>query len=88
MQYIMFTYPNCTQCEALKTYMNANSYKVQEYNLIQKDSKMKIREFLDVLKRDDKGGIVIPTLIVLNDGDIETVLNTREEFEAWSRSKD
>jgi hypothetical protein len=68
--------------------MNANSYKVQEYNLIQKDSKMKIREFLDVLKRDDKGGIVIPTLIVLNDGDIETVLNTREEFEAWSRSKD
>lgn len=88
MQYIMFTYPNCPQCEALKTYMNANSYKVQEYNLIQKDSKMKIREFLDVLKRDDKGGIVIPTLIVLNDGDIETVLNTREEFEAWSRSKD
>jgi hypothetical protein len=68
--------------------MNANSYKVQEYNLTQKDSKMKIREFLDVLKRDDKGGIVIPTLIVLNDGDIETVLNTREEFEAWSRSKD
>jgi len=68
--------------------MNANSYKVQDYNLIQKDSKIKIREFLDVLKRDDKGGIVIPTLIVLNDGDIEAVLNTREEFEAWSRSKD
>jgi len=88
MQYIMFTYPNCSQCEALKTYMNTNSYKVQDYNLIQKDSKIKIREFLDVLKRDDKGGIVIPTLIVLNDGDIEAVLNTREEFEAWSRSKD
>jgi hypothetical protein len=68
--------------------MNANSYKVQDYNLIQKDSKIKIREFLDVLKRDDKGGIVIPTLIVLNDGDIEAVLNTREEFEAWSISKD
>jgi glutaredoxin len=88
MQYIMFTYPNCTQCEALKTYINANSYKVQEYNLTQKDSKMKIREFLDVLKRDDKGGIVIPTLIVLNEGDTEAVLNTCEEFEAWSRSKD
>jgi hypothetical protein len=49
---------------------------------------MKIREFLDVLKRDDKGGILIPTLIVLNDGDTEAVMNTREEFEAWSRSKD
>jgi len=60
----------------------------QDYNLTQKDSKMKIREFLDVLKRDDKGGILIPTLIVLDDGDIETVLNTREEFEVWSRSKD
>jgi hypothetical protein len=49
---------------------------------------MKIREFLDVLKRDDKGGILIPTLIILDDGDIEAVLNTREEFEDWSRSKD
>lgn len=88
MQYILFTYPNCTQCEALKAYLSEHGYKAQEYNLTQKESKMKIREFLDVLKRDDKGGIIIPTLIVLNDGDIETILNTREEFQAWSRSKD
>jgi glutaredoxin len=88
MQYILFTYPNCSQCEALKAYLNANSYKAQEYNLIQKESKMKIREFLEVLKRDDKGGILIPTMIVLNDGDVVKVLNTCEEFEAWSRSKD
>ena len=88
MQYILFTYPNCSQCEALKAYLRENDYKAQEYNLAQKESKMKIREFLDVLKRDDKGGIVIPTLIVLSDGDIEAVMNTREEFEAWSRSKD
>jgi glutaredoxin len=88
MQYILFTYPNCTQCEALKSHLNGNGYKAHEYNLTQKESKMKIREFLDVLKRDDKGGILIPTLIVLDDGDIETVLNTREEFEAWSKSKD
>ena len=88
MQYILFTYPNCSQCDALKTHLNDNGYKSQEYNLIQKDSKMKIREFLDVLKRDDKGGILIPTMIVLNDGDVVKVLNTREEFEAWSRSKD
>jgi glutaredoxin len=88
MQYILFTYPNCSQCEALKAYLNANSYKVQEYNLIQKESKIKIREFLEVLKRDDKGGILIPTMIVLNDGDVVKVLNTREEFEVWSRSKD
>lgn len=88
MQYILFTYPNCTQCEALKGYLSEHGYKAQEYNLTQKESKMKIREFLDVLKRDDKGGIIIPTLIVLNDGDIETILNTREEFQSWSRSKD
>jgi hypothetical protein len=67
--------------------MNGNGYRAQEYNLTQKESKMKIREFLDVLKRDDKGGIMIPTLIILEDGDVEVVLNTREEFEAWSRSK-
>ena len=88
MQYILFTYPNCSQCEALKTHLMSNGYKSQEYNLTQKDSKMKIREFLDVLKRDEKGGILIPTLIVLNEGDVETVLNTREEFEAWSQSRD
>ena len=88
MQYILFTYPNCSQCDALKAHLNDNGYKSQEYNLVQKDSKMKIREFLDVLKRDDKGGILIPTLIVLDEGDIETVLNTREEFESWLRSRD
>ena len=88
MQYILFTYPNCSQCDALKAHLNGNGYMAQDYNLTQKDSKMKIREFLDVLKRDDKGGILIPTLIVLDDGDIEAVLNTREEFEVWSRSKD
>jgi glutaredoxin len=88
MQYILFTYPNCSQCDALKSYLDENSYKAQEYNLTQKDSKMKIREFLDVLKRDEKGGILIPTLIILNDGDIESVLNTRQEFESWSRSRD
>jgi len=88
MQYILFTYPNCSQCEALKVHLNGNGYKAQEYNLTKKDSKMKIREFLDGLKRDDKGGILIPTLIALDDGDIEAVLNTREEFEDWSRSKD
>jgi glutaredoxin len=88
MQYILFTYPNCSQCDALKTHLKSNGYESQEYNLTQKDSKMKIREFLDVLRRDDKGGIIIPTLIVLNEGDIETVLNTREEFEAWLRSRD
>jgi glutaredoxin len=88
MQYILFTYPNCSQCDALKAHLNDNGYKSKEYNLTQKDSKMKIREFLDVLKRDDKGGILIPTLIVLDEGDIKTVLNTREEFEAWSQSRD
>jgi glutaredoxin len=88
MQYILFTYPNCSQCETLKVHLNENGYKAQDYNLTQKDSKMKIREFLDVLKRDDKGGILIPTLIILNDADIEAVLNTREEFEVWSRSKE
>ena len=88
MQYILFTYPNCPQCDALKTHLNSSGYLSQEYNLTQKDSKMKIREFLDVLKRDEKGGILIPTLIILDEGDLATVLNTREEFEAWSQSRD
>lgn len=87
MEYLLFTYPNCSQCEALKKHLQEESIVVEEYNLVVKESKLRIREFLKVLKRDEKGGIVIPSLIIRDQDNVVAVLNNREEFENWSQSK-
>jgi len=88
MEFLLFTYPNCPKCESLKEYLKETDLEGREYNLVNKESKLRIREFLKVIKRDDKGGIVIPTLILQDEGEDTTVLNSREELENWSRSKD
>ena len=59
----------------------------QEYNLTQKESKMKIREYLSEIKRDEKGGIIIPTLIAREKQDVSAVLNSHEELDDWLKSK-
>ena len=87
MEYLLFTYPNCSQCDALKKHLKDVKIEAEEYNLVAKDSKMKIRDFLKVLKRDEKGGIVIPTLIIRDQEEIVAVLNSSEEFQDWSQSK-
>ena len=87
MEYLLFTYPNCSQCEALKKYLHEVRIEPEEYNLVAKESKLKIRDFLKVLKRDEKGGIVIPTLIIRDQDEVVAVLNNREEFEDWSQSR-
>ena len=83
MDYLLFTYPNCSQCEAVKGYLTESPLEGQEYSLALKESKMKIRDYLDVLKRDDRGGIIIPTLIFREEGEVLVVLNSREELEEW-----
>ena len=87
MDYILFTYPNCAKCESLKNYLRTTDLQGKEYNLVQKESKMKIREFLGVLKRDDKGAIIIPTLILKNEGEVAAVLNNEQELLEWLRSR-
>lgn len=88
MEYFLFTYPNCSKCEGLKKYLKGTALEWEEYNLVQKESKLKIREFLGVLKRDDKGTIIIPTLVLQNEGEVQSVLNNRQELESWLKSKE
>lgn len=88
MDYLLFSYPNCARCEALKNRLGAVDFGGEEYDLTCKDSKLKIREYLDVIHRDEKGGIIIPTLVLRADGRVVRVLNSREELEDWLRSKD
>ncbi|MGD2245058.1 MAG: hypothetical protein PVI11_00770 [Candidatus Aminicenantes bacterium] len=86
MKYLLFTYPHCSNCEKLKNYLSGTYLDWQEYSLIQKDSKTKIREYLTDLKRDDKGAIIIPTLIAQEESKT-AVLNSQEELDDWLKSK-
>jgi len=87
MDYLLFTYPNCAKCEKLKKLLGEKEAYYQEYNLVESQGKTRIRDFVKMLKRDDKGGIILPTLILNDQGIVRAVLNSAEEFEAWSRSK-
>ncbi len=88
MNYLLFTYPNCQRCEELKKYLAETELDGQEYNLALKESKLKIREYLASIKRDDKGAIIIPTLLLQDEGGVAAILNKREELEEWLRSRD
>ena len=87
MEYFLFTYPNCEKCEAVKKVLAETDLEGTEYNLSQKESKLKIREFLQILKRYEKGGIILPTLVLQEAGEVFAILNTQEELRDWSKSK-
>ena len=87
MEYFLFTYPNCQKCEALKKALLETDLEGAEYNLGQRESKLKIREFLSAVKRDEKGGIIIPTLVLQDEGEVVAVLNNKEDLGDWLRSR-
>jgi hypothetical protein len=87
MEYLLFTYPNCHKCESLKAFFAERGLTKQEYDLTLKEGRLKIREFLPSVVRDDKGSIILPTLMCVEGGRVESVLNSREDFEAWLRSR-
>ena len=71
----------------MKDYLKESDLEGQEYNLALKESKLKIRDFLDSIKRDDKGRIILPTLILEEEGEVSAVLNSSGELKDWLRSK-
>ncbi len=87
MDYLLFTYPNCQKCEDLKTFICAEKLPAEVYRVEEKAGRLKIREFLGSVKRDDKGAIILPTLILREEGAVTAVLNSRRELEEWLRSR-
>jgi glutaredoxin len=87
MDYLLFTYPNCQKCEDLKAFMASAKLPAQVFKVEEKDGRLRIREFLSSVKRDIKGAIILPTLILREEGAVSAVLNSRQELEEWLRSK-
>ena len=87
MRYFLFSYPNCADCDELKGELAKTDLEGKEYILTLKESKLKIREFLGNIKRDDKGAIILPTLILQEKGDVVSVINNHQELEDWLKSR-
>jgi len=87
MTYDLFTYPDCRKCEDLKAFLRGSDLSGQEFDLVLKDSRLKVRDYLALLKRDEKGSLILPILVLKDEAGVKAVLFSREELEAWLRSK-
>ncbi|MGB8951993.1 MAG: glutaredoxin domain-containing protein [Candidatus Aminicenantales bacterium] len=87
MDVFLFTYPNCHKCEELKNLLKKQTFSAQEFSLLQKESKLKMREYLIHIRRDEKGSIIIPTLVLQENSQVVAVMNSAEELKEWLRSK-
>jgi glutaredoxin len=87
MDYLLFTYPNCQKCKDMKAFLKTASIDTREYKVEQKEGRLKIREFLGRIKRDEKGSIILPTLILHDNGHVAAVMNTSQEVQAWLKSR-
>lgn len=87
MDYFLFTYPNCLKCESLKKTLGQKGIECNEYSLVKPPGKAKIREFIQHVRRDETGGIILPTLILSEQGMARAVITSAEELDQWLKSK-
>ncbi len=87
MDYLLFTYPNCDKCNAFKNYLKGKGLEGQELSLVKKESKLRLREFLGQIKRDDKGAIIIPVFVLRKDDRVLGIFNEHPELDAWLKSR-
>jgi hypothetical protein len=88
MDYLLFTYPNCDRCEAFKVFLKGTALRGQEFNLVQKESKLRVREFLDRIKRDESGGMILPIFVLRQDGQVRGIFNDPRELENCLKLRD
>jgi glutaredoxin len=88
VNYYLFTLPNCPRCEELKKSLKENGLQGEEYDLVRPDGKQKLRTYIKHIKRDDKGAVIIPALLMLDGENVEKVINSPGELKNWLKSKD
>lgn len=87
MDFLVFTLPGCSKCDRLKEFMLARKMTYKEYDVSSKEGRSKIRDYIKILRRDESGAIIIPTLIAEENGTVVRVLNSAEELEEWLKSR-
>lgn len=87
MDYLLFTYPNCEKCEAFRAYLKKTGFEGWELSLVDKESKMKLREYLGQVRRDEKGRIIVPVFVLRQDGQLLGVFQDLGELDAWLKSR-
>lgn len=87
MDYVLFTYPDCDKCEAFKAYLRQTGLSGVEYNLTQRESKLKVREFLDRLRRDEQGAMILPIFVLRENDSVLGIFNSPSELESCLKSR-
>jgi glutaredoxin len=87
MDFLIFTLPGCSKCDRLKEFMQASKLTYKEYDVSSKDGRSKIRDYIKILRRDEAGAIILPTLIVEENGVAVRVFNSAEELGEWLKSR-
>jgi glutaredoxin len=87
MEFVVFSLPNCPKCDRLKELIKTRGIKASEFDVSTKEGKNKIRDYIKLLRRDSSGSILIPTLIIEENGQATAVLNSAEELDLWLKSR-
>ena len=92
MDYLLFTYPNCDKCDAFKAYLKGTLPKGtplqgEELSLVEKAGKMRVREYLGQIKRDEKGAIILPVFVLREEGQVRGIFTDHAELDCWLRSR-
>jgi hypothetical protein len=92
MDYLLFTYPNCDKCDAFKAYLQGTfpegrPFPGEVLSLVEKEGKLRLREFLGRIKRDDKGAIVLPVFVLREKGQVQEIFTDHTEFDRWWKSR-
>ncbi|MCI4445863.1 MAG: glutaredoxin [Candidatus Aminicenantes bacterium] len=87
MEFFVFTLPGCSKCDRLKELMKVKGIEAREFDVSTKEGRLKIRDYIKLLRRDSSGSVIIPTLIIQENGLATAVLNSAEELELWLKSR-
>lgn len=87
MEYLLFTLPGCSKCDRVKELLKVKGIRAAEYDVSTRDGRDKIRQYIKLLRRDSSGSVIIPTLIIEDNGQATAVLNSAEELDLWLKSR-
>jgi glutaredoxin len=85
MDYLLFTYPNCDKCDAFKAYLKGTPLQGEELSLVEKAGKMRVREYIGQIKRDEKGAIILPVFVLREEGQVRGIFTDHAELDRWLR---